>query len=281
MQGLTSMTTTKPDEGTKAVLDGRKRRAHELRDEMRTLSRYKKRLKARLKDGRDWPLDAATGANAEIDHEDVMAPLPDDMKAPIGDVDEKMQKLRAEADQHQAFADAVVPIDEGVLLRRRRERDEEVAQRDRVRGDRWTTELVEARLEEAYRTLFRSSVGGTGPRAFGNAMPEVVKQMSDLVHQAGNKSLRNAIAHRFKGTPSTEEVRRAEDALAWGLSYLRDEHPDLAAFANLGAMWRAWGSKITKKCADHGIQRQVFYRDRKEALNLIVDGLVRDGKAPI
>lgn len=280
MQGLAKMTTTKPDEGTKAVLEYRKRRIHELRDEMRALSKYKKRLKARLKDGREWPLDAATGTNAEIDHEDVMAPLPDDMKAPIGDVDEKMQKLRAEADQLQSFAGTVVPIDEGVLLRRRREREEEVAQRERVRGDRWTPELVEARLEEAYRTLFRSSVGGTGPREFGNGMPEVVKQMSDLVHQAGNKSLRNAIAHRFKGRPSTEEVRRAEDSLGWAMSYLMKDHPDFATFVNLGAMWRAWGSKITKKCEQHGIHRQVFYRDRKEALKLIVEGLVKDGKAP-
>lgn len=280
MQGLTSMKTTKPDEGTQAVLEGRKLRAQQLRDEMRALSRHKKKLKHRLREGRDWPLDAVTGDRAEIDHEDVMAPLPDDMKAPLGDVDEKMQKLRAEADLLELFPGAVVPIDEGVLSRRRRDREEEVAARDKVRGDRWTVELVEARLEEAYRTLFRSSVSGTGPRAFGNAMPEVVRQMSDLVHQAGNKSLRNAIAHRFKGVPTTEEVRRAEDALGWGLVYLRSEQPDLAAFANLGAMWRAWGAKITKKCADHGIQRQAFYRDRKEALTLIVEGLIKDGKAP-
>lgn len=280
MQGSTSMIDDEADRATREVLSDRKRRVRELRDEMRTLSRYKKRLKFRLQDGRAWPLDANTGENAEIDHEDVMAPLPDDMKAPLGDVDEKMQKLREEADQHQSFAGAVVPIDDGVLLRRRREREEEVAQRDKVRGDKWTAEIVEARLEEAYRTLFRSSLGGAGPRAFGNAMPEIVRQMSDLVHQAGNKSLRNAIAHRFKGVPTTEEVRRADDAIGWAMSYLGNEHPDLAAFANLGAMWRAWGSKITKKCEQHGIGRQAFYRDRKEALNLIVDGLVRDGKAP-
>jgi hypothetical protein len=46
-------------------------------------------------------------------------------------------------------------------------------------------------------------------------------------------------------------------------------------------MWRVWGSKIAKKCEQHGIQRHVFYRDRREALQLIVEGLVRDGKAPL
>jgi hypothetical protein len=136
-------------------------------------------------------------------------------------------------------------------------------------------------MEEAYRTLFRSSLGGMGPRAFGNAMPVPIRQMSDLVAQAGNKSLRNAIAHRFKGPPSTEEVRRAEDALGWALTYLRNEHPDLAGFVNLRFMWTAWGAKISKKCADIGVHRQVFYRDSKAAVRLIVEGLTRDGKAPL
>lgn len=280
MQGLTSMADTKTDEHTKAVLDDRKRRRKALQDEMRTLSRHKKRIKFRLVEGRSWPIDASSGDNADLEREDVMAALPDDMKAPIGDVDEKMQLLRKEADQHVAFADEVVPIDEGVLSRRRRERDEEVAARSRVQGEKWTEDLVEARLEEAYRTLFRSAVSGVRPREFGNAMPVPIRQMSDLVAQASNKSLRNAIAHRFKGVPSTEEVRRAEDALAWAMTYLRDEHPDLAGFVSLGAMWRAWGSKFTAKCKAIGVHRQVFYRDRKEALRKIVEGLIRDGKAP-
>lgn len=275
------MDRTKPaDDGTRAVLEDRKRRVRELRDEMRTLSRHKKKLKARLAEGRDWPLDAATGDRAEIDHDDVMAPLPDDMKLPIGDVDEKMLALRKEADKHQSFTDAVVPIDAGVLARRRRERDDELQQRARIHGEKWTEDMVEARMVEAFQTLFRSSLGGAGPRAFGNGMPEVVREVSDLVHQAGNKSLRNAIAHRFKGVPSQEEVRRADDALAWAMTYLRDEHPDLAAFASLSAMWKAWGAKISRKCSDMGVHRQAFYRDRREAIKLIVEGLIRDGKAP-
>jgi hypothetical protein len=267
-------------DGKKAVLEVRKRRQRELRDEMRLLARQKKKLKSRLQEGRDWPIDAVTGERADIPFEDVRAPLPEEMRATIGDVDERMQKLRAVADTHEAFVDDVVPVDPGVLSRRRREREEEVAQRDSVRGSTWTEELVEARLEEAYKTLFRAAAGGVGPRAFGNAMPEVVREVSDLVHQAGNKSLRNAIAHRFKGVPSTEEVRRAEDALSWSLTYLRDYDPDFAGFLNLGAMWKAWGAKISHKCQAIGVHRQVFYRDRKEAVKLIVEGLLKDGKAP-
>jgi hypothetical protein len=278
MQGLSSM-ATKPIDHTKEILEDRKRRRLELQTEMKTLSKHKKRIKFRLVEGRDWPI-TNTGDKADIDHDDVMAPLPEDMKAHLGDVDEKMQALRLEADQHESFAGAVVPIDEGVLLRRRAEREQERTATEAVRGEKWTPELVEARMEEAYRTLFRSSISGVRPREFGNAMPEIVREVSDLVHQAGNKSLRNAIAHRFKGVPSTEEVRRAEDALGWAMDYLNDHDPDLAGFLNLGAMWRAWGAKITKKCADIGVQRQTFYRDRKEAVQLIVEGLIKDGKAP-
>lgn len=264
---------------TKAILAARKWRRLELAAEMKSLGKYKKRLKYRLQDGREWPI-TNTGDKADIDHEDVMATLPDDMRAPIGDVDEKMQALRKEADKHQSFDGETVPVDPGVQQRRQREFGEERAARDSVRGETWTEELVEARMIEAYQTLFRSSVGGVFPREFGNGMPTPIRQMSDLVAQAGNKSLRNAIAHRFKGSPSTDEVRRMNDALEWGMTYLRDEHPDLAGFLNIGAMWKAWGAKIGKKCADMGVHRQVFYRDRKAAVKLIVEGLKRDGKAP-
>lgn len=276
MQGLNGMVDI---DVTRRVLEDRKRRRQENEAERKPLRKHKRRIQERLREGRDWPITSA-GDRAELDREDVKSPLPDHMKLPVGDVDEKMQLLRKEADQHQAFAGAAVDVDPGVLSRRRRERAEELAQRDAVVAETWTEQLVEARLVEAYKTLFRASVGGVRPRAFGNNMPEVIREVSDLVHQAGNKSLRNAILHRFKGLPSTEEVRRAEDALGWGLSYLRDHHPDLAGFANLGAMWSAWGSNVSKKCKDMGMHRQVFYRDRKVALKLIVEGLKRDGKAP-
>ena len=273
-----SMTDKAHLDAQKKVLEDRKRRRQELQVEMRLLAKQKKKLKFRMQEGRTWPIDAVTGEKADIPHDDVMAPLPEEMRSTIGDIDEKMQKLRAEADTHHSFIDDIV--DPGVMSRRRREREEELEQRASVRGDVWTEELVEARLLEAYRTLFRSSLGGVGPRAFGNAMPEVVREVSDLVHQAGNKSLRNAIAHRFKGTPSTEEVRRAEDALSWALTYLRDEHPDFAAFISLKSMWSAWNANISKKCESIGVKRQVLYRDAKSAVRIITEGLRKSGKAP-
>lgn len=267
-----------------AIIAGRKERLKANQDEAKKLGRHRRRLKERLKDDRDWPLQVDAYGHidkAEIDHEDVRAPLPEDLRTPLGNVDDKMQLLRKFADEQQSFEGDTVPVDPGVLSRRRRERAQELERRQMVMGETWSVELVEARLEEAYRILFRASVSGVGPRAFGNAMPQVIRSMSDLVAQAGNKSLRNAIAHRFKSElPSTEEMKRAEEALAWSLRYLRDDHPDYAGFLNLGAMWKAWGAPIAKKCRDIGVHRQVFYRDRKEALLLIVEGLKKDGKAP-
>ena len=279
MQGQASM-TDKSTDYTRLVLEDRKRRRKAFLEEMRQLSKHKRRIKARLQEGRDWPMEAATGERADIDHDDVMAPLPEEMRATVGDVDERMQKLRKEADTHVSFAEETVQVDPSVLSRRRREREEERKATEAIRGETWTDDLVEARMKDAYQILFRASLGGMGPRAFGNAMPEVVREVSDLVHQAGNKSLRNAIAHRFKSAPTRDEVMRAEEALAWALTYLRDEHPDVAAFVSLGAMWSAWNAKISQKCKAHGITRQTFYRDRREGIKLIVAGLIRDGKAP-
>lgn len=270
------------DDGTKIVLDDRKRRQKENQVEARALKVHKRRIKERLMEGRDWPIVHVHGRieRADLDKDEVLAPLPDDLKMQPPEVDEKMRLLRAEADRHQSFDGDRVPVDETLQLVRRREYEERLAAASAMRASDWSEELVEARLEEAYRTLFRASAGGVRPREFGNAMPEIIRQVSDMVHQAGNKSLRNAIAHRFKGVPSSEEMRRADDALSWAVRYLKDEHPDLAGFAQLGAMWKVYGMKISHRCKAIGVRRQVFYRDRKEAIRLIVEGLKREGKAP-
>ena len=281
MQGLISMPNDEAEQARKAVLADRKRREQERAAEMKALSKHRKRIKARLRET-DWPIDAATLDKAEIDHDDVMAPLPDDMQTPKGHVDENMQKLRAEVESHVSFAGATVNVDEGVLSRRRSERAVEIEERAKVRGHVWTEDLVEARIEEAFRTLFRASVGSVGPRAFGNAMPTPVRQMSDLVAQAGNKSLRRAAGRllRDRGPPSNEEVTRMNDTLLWASQYLLNEPEDYGRFINLSGFWKAANAKITRKCEELGIKRQQFYRDRREAIKLIVEGLIRDGRAP-
>jgi hypothetical protein len=277
MQGSSNM--NEPD-GTKIVLEDRKRRLRDQHRELKLLKIHKRRLKERLKEGRDWPLTVnAYGSleRADLEKDEVLAPLPDELKQQLPEADEKMKLLRAEADRHVAFSTAT---DESVRQARARDYRNRIEATAAVRSTSWTEEVVEARLEEAFKTLFRASVGNVRPREFGNAMPSIIREVSDMVHQAGNKSLRNSIAHRFKGAPSSEEMERADDALTWAARFLLKEHPDLASFAQLGAMWKASGAKISKKCEAIGVRRQVFYRDRKEAIRLIVEGLKREGKAP-
>src|ERR1700752_2263851 len=122
MQGLRTM--TEPD-GTKIVLDDRKRRLRDLHREMKLLKIHKRRLKERLKEGRDWPIavNAYGGLEqADLEKDEVLAPLPDDLKANLDTgPDEKMRLLREEADQHVSFASDHVEIDETVKLARQRE----------------------------------------------------------------------------------------------------------------------------------------------------------------
>lgn len=280
MRGTATMEGSKPADGVKAVLADRKRRADELAREMKALAKQKRRIQSRLRDDRDWPIEATTGDRADVLADDVRAPLPDDMRTPVGNVDERMQALRAEANAIPSFSDS--EVDPGVLARRRSEREAERRRAAALRGDAWSEEMVEARIEEAFRTLARASGGRTGPREFGNGMPTPIRAYSDMVNQAGNKSLRRSLERlaRREGPPTGDEVRRMEDALMWATRYLRDEHPDLAMFANLGGMWKAWEANISKRCRELGIHRQVFYRDRKIAIRLILEGLKRDGKAP-
>jgi hypothetical protein len=290
MQGVAIMVDKKKDEG--AVLRDRAERGVRLvgdtdvvvdrHKEMRLYAKARRRLRERIMPG-DWPIDASTGNKADLDPGDVLYPLPDDMTIPVGNVDHEMVELRAAADATpSAFLGDVVQVDETVRIHRRAEAERAREARDRLRGATWTEELVEARIEEAFRVLFRASGGTVGPRMFGNAMPVPVREMSDLIAQAGNKSLRRVMKRMLRndGPPSGDEVRRMDEALGWAMSYLREDHPDWAAFVNFGGFWKAQGAKVTRKCEEIGVTRQQFYRDRKEGIRRILEGLKRDGRAP-
>ena len=260
------------DPHVKAVLDHRAEMQRGRTIEERRLAKHKRWLDERHKE-RSWPLDARTGERAEVDPEDVNAPL-----------DFEIKELTAEDIEaaSQAPTEFGKNIDENLMASRRIERDKELAARAKVQGDRWTDELVEARIEEAFKVLNRVAAGPVGPRAFGNGMPTPIREMSDLVAQAGNKSLRKAMKRllRNEGPPTGNEVTRMNDALGWAVRYLKSEEPDLALFLNLGGMWKAWGAPVSRKCKEIGVHRQVFYRDRKKAVRAIVEGLIRDGRAP-
>lgn len=257
------------------VLEKRLERERLERAYLKRVKKLKRWQDERLKE-RNWPLDTSTGKRADID--------PDDVDAPP---EEELPQITAEQLAEAAAAASEPPslymeIDAGVLARRRADRQKELDDRAAVLGPKWTPEIVEARIEEAFRVLGKLSVGGSGPREFGNGMPTPLRSMTDLVNQAGNKSLRNAMKRMLRddGPPSSDQVTRMNDAICWAVQYLRDEDPDLALFLNLGGLWKAGGRKVTKECEKIGVQRQQFYRDRKAAVMKIVDGLTRDRKVP-
>jgi hypothetical protein len=261
--------------GQKAVLQAQQLRDREARLAAKRIKKLKRWQEERLRE-RDWPLDAASGRRADVDPEDVNAPLPFEIKEITA------EQLAAANASASSLASQYVEIDENVLARRSLDREREIAARAAVVGEKWTEELVEARVEEAFKVLGRIAVGATSPREFGNGMPTPLRSMADLVNQAGNKSLRNAMKRMLRddGPPSGEEVTRMNDSLYWAVKYLRNEDSDLAMFLNLGGLWKAGGRKVTKECAKLGVPRQEFYRDRKAAVKKIVEGLIRDGRAP-
>lgn len=260
------------------ILKNRAEREKEALMERRRLAPYKARIAERTIT-RDWPIDARTMDRADLDQADVLTPLPDDFGREK--VDDSLKREAEEAIANESQTD-VVHVDPGLLNRRRSERDAERRARASVVGPTWTAEIVEARIEESFRVIARSSGGARfGPKSFGNNMPTPLTVYSDVVAQAGNASLRKAVKRllRNDGPPSIEEVRRMQDAISWPVTYLRDER-QLALYVNLGGMWKAWGSSITQKCKEIGVHRQQFYRLRKEALQIIADGLTKDGRAP-
>jgi hypothetical protein len=107
----------------------------------------------------------------------------------------------------------------------------------------WTPERVQARLIEAYDVL-RRLPGRLGPKAHGNAWPEfrsvavydehelrdllALDRMAYRAAVAENEEVRQARVadQRAKAdkpkAPEADEVSRAQEALGWALSHLRD-----------------------------------------------------------
>ncbi len=245
--------------------------------ERRALAKQKARLKRR-RSVTDWPLDADTLEKSErVDPEDVMAPpLPEPPK---------IEFYKAEAAKTARMVDSplgLVQLDPNLQIFRRSQFEQELSVTASKRAPAWTADHADQRLVEAFKILFRIAAK-VGPRAFGSAMPKAVLEFADLAAQAENRSLRKTMGRLLRnfGPPTADEHRRMEEALAWPIEYLADCSRDVKMFVNLGAMWKASNASISDKCRDLGVHRQTFYRDRKIGLQVIVQGLISTGKAPL
>lgn len=245
----------------------------------RAVAAEKARLKQRRKPT-DWPLDAYT-----LEKSDRV--MPDDVRAPAEREPAEgspgtMQFYRAQA----ATADPIdpmglVPLDPNLQLFRRSQFERELAIEQDKRSLQWTADYVDMRLVEAVKVRMRTP-DRVGPRAYGTAMPRPRLEMSDLISQAENRSLRKTMARLLRnfGRPNAIETRRGEEAESWLLEYLRECEPNVRYFVGLGALWKASNASISNKCRDLGVSRQTFYSKRTVGLQLIVRGLVTEGRAP-
>lgn len=235
----------------------------------------KRRIKQRRKPT-DWPLDACTlEKSGVVTSDDVRAPA--DPEPPEGSPG-SMQFYKAQAAMHH---EGMVAVDPNLLIFRRSQFEREIAAEEETRSAEWTADYVDMRLVESVKVRMRTP-DRIGPRSYGSAMPRPLLEMSDLISQAENRSLRKTMARLIRnfGRPSATETKRGEEAEAWLIEYLRECEPNVRYFVGLGAFWKASNASIAGKCKDLGVSRQCFYERRKIGLQLIARGLMLAGKAP-
>jgi hypothetical protein len=175
--------------------------------------RERLRLLRHLRDDRVSPFDASTVSV-------LRAPLKTATK--FKGAKRAASVLVAEADRKDAFIDPIeveahrrgLSKDEYVAAEKARRWLAEDAQRriERARGVEWNTEQVERRLVEAWEVMVRTPVE-RGPRSYGSAMPDYVREWEDMVGNDEPERLsRVEVLHRL-GPPTSEEARRADEIL--------------------------------------------------------------------
>jgi hypothetical protein len=173
-------------------------------------------------------------------------------------------------------------VDPTLVIHRHAERQRELAAAAALVGPVWTTDIVGARLEEAFRTLMRPPEQHR-PRGYSSSMPKPIVEMADMVARAENGSLSRLRSQALRRYGSArQELERMDEALCWPAMFLNGcGDVEIPLLVNLAAMAKAMRAKINATCREIGVHPTVFYRKRREGLQLIVAGLARSGKAPL
>lgn len=225
----------------------------------------------------EWPIDATTLEKADLEPGDVRTPLPPE-PPPLS-----AYRVVAESPSFSERDEPGWDEDRNLRIARWYERQRERQRAEALRGVMWTVPLVDERLALAFEVVARER-SRWGPRQFGSTMPRPVPDMGDLVACAENQSLLKLLSRmlRHRVVYSGEDVRRANEAIAWVAEYLADEtDPEVPLFVNAGALWRATSVKVRHACVIYGFEVSTFYRKRKAGLECIVDGLIADRRAPL
>lgn len=141
----------------------------------------------------------------------------------------------------------------------------------------WTMIHVLDRLEEAYAVL-AALPAKTRPQQYGNGMPTPVrekltnKDWIDLL-EAGELEKVEQDRNRVRLAPTTAQITRMDQALAWAFEYLRDQ-PELAKAISLRALWAVLRADVQKRCLSRGIEPKTFNQQWQQGLRIITAALI-------
>lgn len=86
----------------------------------------------------------------------------------------------------------------------------------------WTPEHVGVRLIEAFEVLSRSGAR-VGPGRVGNGWPAMVHEFADMVDAQARLLAEKEKQHARAARPTSDEVSRMYEALAWPMAFLADK----------------------------------------------------------
>mgnify|MGYP001766255749 FL=1 len=136
--------------------------------------------------------------------------------------------------------------------------------------DTWTPAAAGAALIWALR-LARVVAGPTGPRGYGNGMPDVVYTAEEVREMV-------ALTDVPRITATSAMISRMEAVLNWQGRYLAVD-PALVGDSRVLKVYlrcRANKASFSKECKRRGWGRTRSYEQRDRALSAISQGLVRD-----
>ena len=142
----------------------------------------------------------------------------------------------------------------------------------------WDPPHVGKRLVEGLRTLILMPAKG-GPRAFGGGWPGYAHDWVDLLAQqeadAEQKQADQRAANRTRLHPSSIEISRMEQAIAWPARYLHS-WPQLVRTVTMVAAGRSRDRDMEYAARQLRLPGRVVRRWNGEGLDLIARGLRSD-----
>lgn len=146
----------------------------------------------------------------------------------------------------------------------------------------WTPEHVQARLVEAFDILARSGTR-VGPRQHANGWPAVVHEFSDFIDAQARALAEKERIARLTSRPSSDELSRMNEALAWPLHHL-DGRPlqsdALMLWAYATALGRDMAAMLHARKKRATALAEEMARRHNAPPHLDPDGVVKDTRDP-